>query len=609
MKPSQLPWNWLLFGLLAVLIFAVGLIPWLIGDTSRFEDRVAAKLAAWTGGEVKFVGPVRVSFLPDVSVRGQLEVQDCTRLPGVQMLAAREAKVSLDLVDLLRGRVTIDALRLLKPRITLRDGSRAAAAPAAEAPQKLLTNLLSAAPVRVLHVRKGRITLNGRYRGAIRDIYAHIYAGKDTDAMSGFGAFTYNGATVRYSVEGGALTTTGEAESFPLALTLTSKFMWANLSGTASYASDFKFDGDMQAKMDDARKFLKWVGIMLPEGDSLKAFSASGGFHLAGSTLIFDDGTFMIDGNKAVGLLALTAAPRPRVEGTLAFDRLALDPYLGRSTTSASAQASPTATAKSLFDGALLQFADADLRISAASIDARGRKLGRGGFTVSAKNGTVASEVGELELCGGSADGRLNVDLAQATHPMTFAANLSNVSIDACLRPLMLAVPIRGTGRLKTEFASEGTDFSQLTGNLRGTLKIDARDGVVPIDFARLATGSPPLNGEGWSSDSVTSFTDLEADCRINDGQIRCQSLTLQTPRGAISGAGDVDLTRQTLDWSVTVASPIAPAMASPQSQDDVPKVSIRGSLAQPMIRRADRPTLGESSLPTSAAAPQVLPH
>jgi hypothetical protein len=83
----------------------------------------------------------------------------------------------------------------------------------------------------------------------------------------------------------------------------------------------------------------------------------------------------------------------------------------------------------------------------------------------------------------------------------------------------------------------------------------------------------------------------------------------LQTPRGAISGAGDVDLTRQTLDWSLTVASPIAPAMASPQSQDDVPKVSIRGSLAQPMIRRADRPTLGESSLPTSAAAPQVLPH
>ena len=54
MKPSQLPWKWLLVGLLAVLVFAIALIPWLIGDTSRFGDRVASELSAWTGGEVKF---------------------------------------------------------------------------------------------------------------------------------------------------------------------------------------------------------------------------------------------------------------------------------------------------------------------------------------------------------------------------------------------------------------------------------------------------------------------------------------------------------------------------------------------------------------------------
>ena len=77
-------------------------------------------------------------------------------------------------------------------------------------------------------------------------------------------------------------------------------------------------------------RFFKWIGIRIPDGDSLKGFSAAGAFHLAGSTLTFDDGTFTLDGNKAVGLLALTAGdPRPRVEGTLAFDRLVLDPYLG----------------------------------------------------------------------------------------------------------------------------------------------------------------------------------------------------------------------------------------------------------------------------------------
>src|SRR5262245_6772336 len=127
MKPSQLPWKWLLVGLLAVLVFAIALIPWLIGDTSRFGDRIASELSAWTGGEVKFVGPVHVRFLPDVSVRGQLEVQDSTRLPAVQTLIVREAKVSLDLVDLLRGRITIDAIRRLKACINLRHKSMAGA--------------------------------------------------------------------------------------------------------------------------------------------------------------------------------------------------------------------------------------------------------------------------------------------------------------------------------------------------------------------------------------------------------------------------------------------------------------------------------------------------
>jgi len=68
----------------------------------------------------------------------------------------------------------------------------------------------------------------------------------------------------------------------------------------------------MQAETDDARKFLKWVGLSLPARDSLKGLSAAGAFHVTGPTLTFDDGTFTLDGNKAVGLLALTARDRDR---------------------------------------------------------------------------------------------------------------------------------------------------------------------------------------------------------------------------------------------------------------------------------------------------------
>ena len=608
MKPNQLRWKWLLFGLLAVLILVIALIPWLIGDTSRFGDRVAAELSAWTGGDVRFNGPVRVSFLPDVSVRGRIELEDSKRLPAVQSLAAREAKVSLDLVDLLRGRITIDALRLLKPHITLRDSTIDAAAPANA--KTLFTTLLGGAPVRVLHVRKGRIMLPGERGGTIKEIYAHLDAGKETGAVSGFGSFTYKDTTVRYSLESGSVTATGGAESLPVDLTLTSRPFRARLSGNASNTAGFAIDGDMQAEIDDGRRFFKWIGIPIPDGDSLKGFSAAGGFHLAGSTLTFDDGTFTLDGNKAVGLLALTPGkPRPRVEGTLAFDRLVLDPYLGSGERRTGKQPAPDGGAPFPFNQPLLQFIYADLRISAAAIDAGALKLGRGGFTITAKQGSVASEVGELELCGGSANGRLNVDLAQAKKQINLVANLDDISLDACLEPLALALPIRGMGTLKTELASEGTEFSQLTGNVAGMLKLEAKDGAVPVDFARFAAGSTPISAEGWSRDDVTAFDQLDADCQLGSGHIWCQSLSMQTPRGTIAGSGDVDVSKQTLDLSLTVANRIEPASASQLTQGEAPKVSIRGSLTQPTIRRADRPTLGEGSLQTNPAGPQVSPR
>ena len=118
-----------------------------------------------------------------------------------------------------------------------------------------------------------------------------------------------------------------------------------------------------------------------------------------------------------------------------------------------------------------------------------------------------------------------------------------------------MALPIRGTGDLKTELASDGTDFSQLTGNLSGTLKVEAKDGAVPVDFARLAAGSTPISTEGWSRDGVTAFDQLDADCKLGSGHIWCQSLSMQTSQGSIAGSGDIDLTKQTIDWNLTVAN------------------------------------------------------
>jgi hypothetical protein len=167
---------------------------------------------------------------------------------------------------------------------------------------------------------------------------------------------------------------------------------------------------------------------------------------------------------------------------------------------------------------------------------------------------------------------------------------------------------VTGSGGLKTELSTEGVTFDALVHGLSGNLKVSSQGGTVPVDLARLLTAAAPLEGDGWSRDALTPFDTLDADCRLVAGHISCQMFNMQTRRGLVSGNGDVDLGQQTLDWNLSLASHVVPAKASQSSDGPPPRVSIRGPLSQPMIRRADRPALGEG-WPQAGPTAGVSPH
>ena len=619
MKPRQISWKWLLLGFITLLLAGLAILPRLFGDSSQLASRVTDALSAWTGGEVRLTGPLRVHYFPDVSIKSGFELTNASRLPLMKSITAQDAKVSIDLAELLFGRIRVNALRLLKPEITLKDAPSLVMGPD-QTLEARVANLLGGAPIGVVRLHDGIMyvpTATGTE--AIREIDARFDASSGTGAMTSFGSFALRNKTVGFALDCAAPSTTADGLRIPVNLTFTSKRMTAKVTGAASFANGLQLDGDVQADMDNARKFLRWAGIVLPAGQSLQRLSASGTAHWNGSMLTFDDGSFTLDGNTAVGLLAITPGPRPRVDGTLAFERLAIDPYLGgtaptatQATQPALVQTAPVQTAPvqtALFQGALLKYFDADLRISAAEITAPAIKLGRGGFTISSKGGVLASELGELELCGGQAAGRIGLDMSQEVAKATLTASIHDVPVDGCLDALLLDVPLKGVGRLKAEIASEGRNYDELIQGLTGTLKLSAETGAVPVDFTRLFTAATPLDGQGWSRNSATLFDSLNADCRLAGGHIWCDMFNMQTRRGLISGSGNVDLAQQTLDWNLFVASHSQPLKASQLSTETPPRLSISGSLAQPMIRRADRSTFGEGSAQTGSTANQISPR
>ncbi|MGH6735011.1 MAG: AsmA family protein [Methyloceanibacter sp.] len=601
MKPRQFSWKWLLLGLVALPVAALAVLQPQIGTTPELRDRVAAALSAWTGATITLTEPLSMQYFPPLSLRGGFVLTNATKFPLVKSITAREVKITLSLPDLLMGRMKIDALRLSRPKITLKDTVDTVTLPE-QTLEALITNALVGAPVGFVRIGNGTIgTASGKRLAST--LNARLDASEGDGTLSVLGSVDLRGELVRFAIDSGAISKIDGHAVAPTTLRITSDPVTAKLSGTVRLGERLELDGKMQAEMPSVRGFLNWTGVTVPKGQSLQGLSAAGTMHWSGSTLTIENGSFTLDGNAADGLLAITTGERPRVEGTLAFEQLVLDPYVSPD----DEQTMPANGA--LFEWALLKYFDADLRISAAEVRASTMKLGRGGLTITAKDGSISSEVGELELCGGQAAGRAGFDLSGARIKATLTGDLSHVAVETCLQPLGLGLPIKGLSHLKIDVSTGGRTWEDLIRGLAGEFKLKARNGAVPVDFPQLTTEGDDAGSAGWSQERVTSFESLDADCRLSAGHIWCQSFNMQTLQGPISGSGGVDLGRQTLDWDFLIANPVAPLDASQLVMEIPPRLTIRGSLAQPLIQRANRPTLGDRSKQISPGSARVSPR
>jgi hypothetical protein len=171
---------------------------------------------------------------------------------------------------------------------------------------------------------------------------------------------------------------------------------------------------------------------------------------------------------------------------------------------------------------------------------------------------------------------------------------MSDVSFEHCLAPLALGVPIRGTGDLSLDLSADGSAQADLLADLSGRFKVSARSGTVPIDLSRFLT-TTPVEATGWTDGGSNSFDRLQADCSVNSGQIRCENLTLQRGEESVAVDGSIDLTKGSVDWTLTTGPASGPVSVS--VAPSAPALSIRGPLSHPSIRRADRATVGEGRL------------
>ncbi|HKB00491.1 MAG TPA: hypothetical protein VKD02_06985, partial [Methyloceanibacter sp.] len=291
MKLRQIDRKWIL-GVVALLLCSLVILPRFAGSSSFLAKRASDALAIWTGGEVKLTGHLRVQYFPDVVIRTGVELTHSPNLPLVKSVAAKDARISLDLVALVLGHIRVDAVRLTAPEIALKEAPSLVMGPE-QTLQARVTNLLDGAPFRVLRVRNGVIKIPTASGGETIDkLDARFELSSGT--LAGSASFVLRNEPVNFTFDTGAPSEPADGSSVPVTLSFSAPTIEATVAGTASFANEFQLDGDMTAGMTDARAFLRWAGIDLAEGRSLKSLSASGAARWNGTTLTFDDGAFAL---------------------------------------------------------------------------------------------------------------------------------------------------------------------------------------------------------------------------------------------------------------------------------------------------------------------------
>ena len=361
---------------------------------------------------------------------------------------------------------------------------------------------------------------------------------------------------------------------------------------------------EAHVETNNLRRFLSWLGMGTETSVGFSKFTADGHLQWNGSTVAFDESQFMIDGNQANGRLSFYFDPRePSIEGTLAFQTLELSPYLGSSdqpTATGALTRAWTAIHNSVSDGMLplgFKEVDADLRLSANSLQFGGLEIGSGAAVLLIKDGKLKADIADMTLANG-AKGRsqFEIDATGFVPGYVLRGNINDVDLGNT-STLWLGKPIvDGEANMTFDLAAQGRNKDDLLKTLSGPIVVSAEKGAsIPIDLVELFTKTKQSPNDGWNNieSGFTALTDLSVELMSSQGSLKTQSVKASIDGNALIATGTLKLTDLVLDLILTKLAASRDPAGEPKVPVDPPAVTetkkdvleFKGPITEPVIR------------------------
>jgi len=370
----------------------------------------------------------------------------------------------------------------------------------------------------------------------------------------------------------------------------------ANVEGlkkALSYTGRLEIDGF------NPRMLMASMGMTPPataNAERLKRASLSA--NLAGNqrSIKLTDIAASLDDSDISGSLAVTDFASSALAFDLSVNQLDVDTYLPPAATAPETAPVPTPGGGSSSQSAPLDLRGHSVqgRLRVGSLKASGMQMSNVDTGISLSNGKL-SLTPKAGLYGGALKSTVVLVAQGKTEQISIDGGVSGVQIGGLLRD-MTAKPERltGTGNVDLNLSGRGLSAPQLKQSMDGTIRVVLKNGAVKgvniAQFLREAEsrikGSAVDTAQGAQQ---TDFSDMSATVALGGGIARNNDLSLRSPLLRVTGEGEANLVRESIDYLVKASVVGTLTGQGGKSLDDVRGVTVPvrvgGTFAAPTYR------------------------
>ena len=388
----------------------------------------------------------------------------------------------------------------------------------------------------------------------------------------------------------------GQLDLPELTITVAEAVLNAQIAGQG-LADQPRFEGQLQVPATDLRALLERLAGSAPataDPEVLRRFQLASSFAAGSDGLTLSGLVAELDDTRLEGRAALSNPAAPRYRADLEVDRLDLDRYLPPPPAAGEAPAEePEQGAGGGLPMEPLRSLNLDARLRVGELKASGLTARQVELKLKGQDGVLSLEPLAAQLYGGSARLNASLDARGEAPALRLVPQLTGIAAGPLLEDLRGSAPILGTGDFSADLRAQGSDPDALQRSLDGELQFAFRDGAINgFNIARaLRQVKARLDGEPAPDDGPdqTDFSELTGSAQVADGLVDNQDLYMKSPLLRVTGAGQVDLPQQALDYrvkTVIVGSLEGQGGKDLEELQGIPiPVHIKGPFADPKVR------------------------